>query len=68
MKTVRDLIEHLKTLPQDLPVGFRCFSEQCLLKFDDIKIEELCEPRNDGWIQDKRPDMPSRPYLIFPGN
>lgn len=68
MATVSDLIEHLRTLPQNLPVAYRCCSEQCLLEFKDIEIEELCHPRPDGWIQNKRPDMPSTPYLVLPGN
>ena len=68
MKTIADLIEHLQTLPQDLPVGYRCYSEECLLDFADLKIEEHCAPREDGWIQNKRPDKPSIKYLIFPGN
>lgn len=66
--TVNDLINHLQTLPKDLPVAYRLFSEQCLLEIDDIKVVELCEPRSDGWIQNKRPDMPSRKYLLFSGS
>ena len=66
--TVAELIELLNSVPQDLPVAFELFSEQCLLEPNKIRIEELCYPREDGWIQDKRPDKPSREYLLFPGN
>lgn len=68
MMTVNELIEHLHTFPKDLPVAYRLHSEQCLLDLEDIVVTELCEPRPDGWIQDKRPDMPSIKYLVFPGN
>ena len=66
--TVADLIEHLKTKPQNLPVAYRRFSEQCLLDLDDIYIIEKCLPRSDGWVQDKRSDMETQEYLMFPGN
>ena len=66
--TVAKLIEFLKTQPQDLPVGYRRCSEQALLEVKDIEVMQLCEPRPDGWIQNNRPDMLTRSYLIFPGN
>lgn len=68
MITVKDLITYLNTFPQDIPVAYYLHSEQCLLDIEDIEIVEKCEPRKDGWIQNKRPDMPSRQYVIFPGN
>lgn len=46
--TVSELIEYLKTQPQNLQVVYRCFSERCLLTEDDLEIESLCVPRNDG--------------------
>lgn len=66
--TVADLITFLQTQPQDLPVAYRYFSEKCLLDADDIIITEECFPRPDGWIQNKRHDMPTQPYLMLPGN
>lgn len=66
--TVADLIRHLQTFPQDLPVIHQKYSEQCLLKLKEVRVEEFCEHRPDGWVQDKRPDMPTRLYLCFPGN
>lgn len=66
--TVQELIKILKKYPKDLPVAYRQFSEQCLLEETDLQVEEFCEPRTDGWIQNKRPDMPSIKYLVFPGN
>ena len=38
--TVAELIAFLQTQPQDLPVAYRCFSEQVLLEPDDIRIKE----------------------------
>ena len=66
--TVKELIELLQTKPQDLLVAYDLYSEQVLLEADDIRIKTLCEPRPDGWVHDKRPDKPTREYLIFPGN
>jgi hypothetical protein len=68
MITVKDLIAFLQTQEQDLPVGYRCCSEQILLDIKDIEVIEACYPRPDGWIQYKRPDMESQKYLLFPGN
>ena len=66
--TVAELIEFLKTQPQDIPVAYQLFSEQTLLDASQIRVDEFCLPRPDGWVQYKRPDMPSQKYLIFPGN
>lgn len=66
--SVAELIELLKTMPQDALVCYRCYSEQCLMGADDIDLEILCHPRHDGWVQNARPDMPSRHYVTFPGN
>jgi len=66
--TVAELIEFLKTQPQDFLVAFKLYSEQCLLESGDITIAELGEPRNDGWVPNARSDRPKRTYLLFPGN
>lgn len=68
MTTVKELIKHLLTLDQNLPVAYRCMSEQLLLDTDELQVKKLCLPRNDGWIQNQRPDMPTQEYLLFPGN
>jgi hypothetical protein len=69
MMTVSELIEFLKTQPQDLPVAYQCCSEQVLLETtDQITIESCCEPRADGWVHDARPDKKAVQYLMFPGN
>ena len=68
MMTVSELIEFLKTQPQDLQVAYTRYSEQCLLDCEDIEITECCEPRLDGWIHHQRDDKPSQMYLMFPGN
>lgn len=65
---VLDLIELLKTYPQDLPVVYQLHSENCLLEAGDISVEELCEEREDGWVANKRPDKPTMTYLVLPGN
>ena len=65
---VSELIEFLKTQPQDLPVVYKCFSEQCLLEADDIEVRTLGVLRDDGWVHDARPDKPNTEYLVFPGN
>ena len=65
---VSDLISFLQTQRQDLPVAYCIHSEQCLMELKDIQILEACYPRPDGWIQDKRPDMSTQTYLLFPGN
>jgi hypothetical protein len=66
--TVRELIKYLLTLDQDMIVAHRMFSEQCELNIDEIAVVDLCYPRSDGWIQNARPDMPTRKYLLLPGN
>jgi len=66
--TVAELIEVLKSYPQDLPVAYQCYSEQVLLETNELRIKNLCESRNDGWLANERPDKPSFPYLVFPGN
>lgn len=64
---VKELIEFLKTQPQDIEVAYRSCSEQCLMETDDISVVELCKARPDGWIQNKRDDIETRVYLLFPG-
>lgn len=66
--TVAELITILHSFPQDLPVVYRCCSENCLLEHGDLEVREECEPRDDGWVPNKRPDKPTRTYLVFPGN
>jgi hypothetical protein len=66
--TVKELIKLLQTYPSTLLVAYKCCSEQNLLEADEIKVIEACDPRYDGWIQNERPDMPKKPYLLFPGN
>lgn len=65
---VSELIEFLKTQPQDLTVVYKLFSEQCILDEENITIRELSRPRPDGWVHNERPDMPTQMYLVFPGN
>lgn len=66
--TIAELIKLLKKFPQDLPVAYGKFSEQCLLEEEELSVKELCYPRPDGWIENKRPDKPHRPYFMLPGN
>lgn len=66
--TVKELIKELETYEQDLPVAFEKYSEMCLLESGDLYIARGCFPRPDCWIHRVRPDKPSQPYLVFPGN
>jgi len=66
--TVQELIQFLEKQPQDMLVAYYRHSEQQLLEEDEIGIIKLCNPREDGWIQNERPDMPTQEYLLFPGN
>ena len=65
---VKELIELLKKYPQDIDVAYLCCSENVLLDADELKVEELCFERADGWVANKRPDKPTKKYLVFPGN
>lgn len=65
---VKELIEYLQKQPQGLKVAYMCCSEQCLLQPEYIEIVDRCRPRDDGWIQNKRSDMPTETYLLLPGN
>lgn len=66
--TVRDLIELLSKHDPNLPVAYKCMSEQVLLEPDDIEVVNLVLPRNDGWIQNWRKDMDTQDYLLLPGH
>lgn len=69
--TVREFIQFLETQPQDVPVAYRCCSEHCLLKKDEIKIAKLKLPRADGWIHETwrgEQNEPHQTYLLLPGN
>ena len=66
--TVADLIEFLKTQPQDLTVAYAMCSEYDTLQQKDISVMVLREARADGWIHNARPDKPTQQYLVFPGN
>jgi hypothetical protein len=66
--TVAEFIAFLQTQPQDLQVAYQICSEQFLLEAADIRIAELCEPRPDGWIENRRNDKPTQTYLLLPGN
>jgi hypothetical protein len=63
---VSELIKFLQQQPQDIDVAYEIYSEQCLLKEDDMEIADLCEARDDGWIQNKSPDKPTKKYLLLP--
>lgn len=65
---VSELIAFLQTQQQDLPVAFKRYSEAAVLEADEIKIVEACEPREDGWVANRRPDKPAVKYLMLPGN
>ena len=62
---VCELIELLKKQPQDIQVAYPIHSEYCLLEEKDIGIADLCEPRPDGWIADRRNDKNMQTYLVI---
>lgn len=62
---VKDLIERLGQFDTELPVAYPMWSEQLLLEPEDLEVKDLCLPRPDGWIQNKRPDMPTQQYLVI---
>lgn len=69
--TVKELIEFLETQPQDLDVAYEFCSDYTPLSKEEIQIVELGLVRPDGhkgYIERKRPDKPSKLYLVFPGN
>ncbi len=68
MCTVAELIEKLKTYPQDMQVGYQCFSEYMTLDAEEPTIVQVSLPRADGWIQRYRPDLTCTHMLMFPGN
>ena len=65
---VHELIAFLQTQPQELHIVYQCYSEHALLESTKIEILNLCYPRPDGWVEYERPDKPTQPYLVFPGN
>lgn len=66
--TVKELINHLETLPQEYEVVYDRYSERVLLEKDEIEIITASLPRNDGWVHDARPDKSKQKYVSFPGN
>jgi hypothetical protein len=62
---INELIKLLETYPDDLQVVYHLWSEQKLLKESDINIEELCHPRQDDWVPNKRPDRDTKTYLVI---
>ena len=66
--TVKELIAFLQLQDQDQEVAYTCMSEQCTLDENEIEIVDLYQAREDGWIQNRRPDMKTKKYLLFPGN
>lgn len=63
--TVKELIELLQSKPQDLPVVYSKYSEYCLLEAGDVTVDNLCPPRDDGWVACRRPDRPTQEYLVL---
>ena len=68
MATVREVIAKLLTFDQDIPVCHKMYSEYLLLDLDELRVVELCEERDDGWVARKRPDKLFIKYLVLPGN
>lgn len=65
---VFELIDFLRQQPQNIPVAYYRWSEQCMLEAKEINLCALGAARPDGWIQNARPDKDTELYLVFPGN
>lgn len=63
---VHELIALLQNHPPNLLIVYEKWSEQCLLEEDDIKVVNLCYPREDGWVPSSRPGKATQNYLRFP--
>lgn len=61
--TVKDLIEILRGHPQDMDVIVDMYSDSCLLEAKGIVVLDACLPRNDGWVENRRPDKELKSYL-----
>lgn len=66
--TVADLIDFLSTQDPKAQIAFKQYSDQRLMYLDDIEVIKGCFPRNDGWVQNARPDKAQQTYILFPGN
>lgn len=67
--TVAELIEFLKTQPQDIIVAFEQYSEWAVMDKESIQVVKGPAPRADGWIHTfYREKDDSHQYLLFPGN
>lgn len=62
---VRDVIEMLKSYDQDMPVALSLYSEYVLFSPRNVSIVRACEPRSDGWVQRRRPDLLETTYLVL---
>lgn len=73
--TVAELIEHLKTMPQDAPCIYRCCSDYSALRKDEvIYTEDKFETRNGmihgeykPWVRGGEPPVYVK-VVSFPGN
>lgn len=68
MMTVAQLIELLQAHDPNALVAYHRYSEWCLMEPREVCAGAACEPRPDGWVQARRPDLPQVPYVFFPGN
>lgn len=69
--TVKELIEHLQTLPQDYIVGYRCCSDAKQMEADEISVihasdKKVIQHHNIHWaIRDYSPsDFGEGPFKI----
>lgn len=70
--TLKTLIAHLQTLPQEAFVAFCLHSEQRLMQLDDISVQQAQAPRPDGWVHGEwgsdSKHLQTQQYILFPGN
>lgn len=68
MTTVKELIEFLQKLPQDMPVARTVGIDECLVNLDEIKVMKLGMPKRNDEILPYLEEEPSQEYVVFPGH
>ena len=72
--TVAELIEFLKTQPQDIQVAYREFNEYqayetaCVLSRGDIQVARFSVTWGPEYLIAQRGNEAAQQYLVFPGN
>jgi hypothetical protein len=65
MITVKQLIEHLQTLPQDSPVLYRCCSDWSIMELYQVVAQRASDPLVNGMAVEHH-NMPGK-YRCYSG-